>query len=258
MRARWLPGALMALFCAGFASAQTATSDAPQAASAPAADSAEMQMPDMGNGVFLHALFNQLEGRTDGPNSEFRWDGEGWFGTDTNRLWLKSEGFADPGGVRDGDLEALYDRPLPCLRYFDAQAGIREDSDSLPGRTWAAVGIEGLAPGFIEIEPTLYFREGHVAGRFTGSYDLLLTQRLVAQPEVELNFYGEPDPLRRLGTGLTELDTGIRLRYEIRRQFAPYAGFAYTRNYGETAKLVRQIGEPAAAPRFVFGLRVWY
>ena len=234
-----------------------------QLASSNAASSAAMQMTDMGNDVFAHVLFDQLEGRTDGSNSEFRWDGEGWIGTDTNRAWFKSEGFASGGtngdDVSDADIEALYDRPLPRLQYFDGQIGVRKDLDSLPHRTWLALGIEGLAPGFFDVQPTLYIRDGgHVAGRVTSSYDLLLTQRLIAQPEIEMNFYSRRDPARLLGTGLTDLDTGIRIRYEIRRKFAPYAGFAYMRDFGETARLVRQSGEYAAAPRFIFGLRLWY
>lgn len=220
---------------------------------------AQMQTPEMGNQIFTHVLFNQFEGRTDGSNSEMRWDGEGWIGTDINRVWFKSEGFASNGTVRDGDIEALYDRPLPRLRYFDGQAGVREDVDSGPRRTWLALGIEGLAPGFFEFEPTIYFRDGgHVAGRMTTSYDLLITQRLVAQPELEMDFYNKSDPQRRLGTGLSDLDTGLRLRYEISRKFAPYIGFAYTRDFGSTATMARQVGESTANPRFVFGLRFWY
>jgi copper resistance protein B len=255
-----LVAALSFLGHSPMAIAQTANSQMPSMPmTASSANSAEMQTADMGNDVFAHVLFNQLEGRTDGSNSEMRWDGEGWIGTDTDRAWFKSEGFASGGEVADGDIEALYDRPLPRLRYFDGQIGVRDDLDSGPHRTWLALGMEGLAPGFFEFEPTLYVRDGgHIAGRVTGSYDLFLTQRLIAQPELEMNFYSRSDPARLLGTGLTDLDTGIRVRYEIHRKFAPYAGFAYTRDFGETARLVRQSGAFAAAPRFIFGLRLWY
>jgi copper resistance protein B len=88
------------------------------------------------NEVVGHLLFNELEGRTSGPNDELRWDGEGWIGTDMNRLWIKSEGIFENGSMSDGDHELLYDRPIPRLRYFDVQAGIREDLDSGPNRTW--------------------------------------------------------------------------------------------------------------------------
>jgi len=213
----------------------------------------------MDDPIFYHLLFNQLEGRTNGPDSEFRWDGEGWIGTDMNKLWFKSEGFEENGRVSDGITEALYDRPIPYLRYFDFQAGVRYDLDSNPGRTWGAIGIEGLAPDFFEFEPTFYFSDrGRVAGRVVGSYDLLITQRLIAQPEIEMNFYNKSDPSREAGSGLSELDTGLRIRYEISRKLAPYVGFAYTGHYGETATLVRQDGGIPNDPRFVFGVRLWY
>ena len=213
----------------------------------------------MDDTIFKHVLFDQFEDRTNGPDSALRWDGQGWIGTDMNKLWLRSEGFLDNGTVSDGDIEALYDRPIPRMRYFDWQAGIRQDLDSDPRRTWGAIGIEGLAPYYFEIEPTFYFRDGaHVAGRLTTTYDLRITQRLVAQPEMEMNFYSKPDPQRMLGTGLSDLDTGVRLRYEFSRKLAPYVGFAYTRKFGGSATLSREAGEIVSAPRFIFGLRVWY
>jgi copper resistance protein B len=215
-------------------------------------------MPQMAEPIIGHVLFDQLEGRSNGPDNEFRWDGEGWIGTDMNKLWFKSEGFVEHGKMTDGDQEALYDRPIPHLRYFDLQAGVRYDLDSDPGRTWGAIGIEGLAPMFFEFAPTFYFNNRGVAGRIEGSYDILLTNRLIAQPQFELNFYSRTDPSRGVGSGLSELDTGLRIRYEISRKFAPYVGFAYTGQYGPAAGLVSQEGGIANDPRFVFGIRVWY
>jgi copper resistance protein B len=215
--------------------------------------------PPVVNGVFVHVLFNQLEGRTSGSATELRWDGEGWIGTDMDRLWIKSEGVVEDGSMSDGDQELLYDRPIPRLRYFDGQLGIRQDLDSGPYRIWGAVGIEGLAPNFFQLEPTFYFRNGgHVAGRISGAYDLKITQRLIAQPQLEMNFYSSPDPARGLGTGLTDLDTGLRLRYEFSRKFAPYVGFAYASQFGSTAAYSHQAGESTSGTKFVFGLRVWY
>jgi copper resistance protein B len=213
----------------------------------------------MDDTIFYHALFDQLEGRTNGPDNEFRWDGEGWVGTDTNRLWFKAEGFVEHGIMRDGDQEVLYDRPLPFVRYFDLQAGVRYDLDSNPGRTWGAIGIEGLAPYFFELAPTFYFSDrGFYAGRVEGFYDILLTNRLIAQPQFELNFYSKSNPSRGVGSGLSELDTGLRIRYEITRKFAPYIGFAYTGNYGQTATFTREAGGNPDDLRFIFGIRLWY
>jgi copper resistance protein B len=215
--------------------------------------------PVMDNTIFYHLLFDQLEGRTNGPENEFRWDGEGWAGTDMNRLWFKTEGFVAHGVMTDGDQEVLYDRPLPHLRYFDLQAGVRYDLDSDPGRTWGAIGIEGLSPYFFQFAPTFYFsNRGFFAGRIEGSYDILITNRLIAQPEFELNFYSKSNPSRGIGAGFSELDTGLRIRYEFTRKFAPYIGFAYTGNYGRTATFTRRAGGNAQDPRFIFGVRSWY
>jgi copper resistance protein B len=225
-------------------------------ATAPSAD-AMAGMED--NTIIGHVLFDQLEGRTNGTQNEFRWDGEGWIGTDMNKLWFKSEGFLENGIATDGDDEALYDRPIPYLRYFDFQAGVRYDLDSNPGRTWGAIGIEGMAPYFFQFAPTFYFSDrGHFAGRVTGSYDQLITQRLIAQPQFEINFYSKEQADRGLGSGLSDLDCGLRIRYEIARKVAPYIGIAYTQTFGEAAKFTREEGGIVHDPRFIFGLRVWY
>jgi copper resistance protein B len=211
------------------------------------------------NQIFAHVLFDQLEGRSNGSNNMLRWDAEGWAGTDTNRVVFKSEGFSNNGTVSDGDHEVLYDRPIPRTRYFDLQAGVRADLDSGPSRVWAAFGAEGMAPYFFHFAPTVYVRDGgNVAARVAGSYDLLITQRLILQPEVELNFYNKDDPARGIGSGLSDLDAGVRLRYEISRKFAPYVGFAYCGKFGNSAQYARKFGEATSAPSLVFGIRVWY
>jgi copper resistance protein B len=219
----------------------------------------KMDPPAMDNQIFAHVLFDQFEDRTNGPDNAFRWDGQAWIGNDMNRLWLKTEGIVSNGEMSDGDQEVLYARPIPRVRYFDGQIGIREDLDSGPHRTWGAIGIEGLAPHFFQLAPTFYFRDGgHVAGKITGSYDLLITQRLVAQPEVEMNFYSHADPARGIGSGLSDLDAGLRLRYEFSRKFAPYIGLTYSAKLGDTASIAHQAGTASSELRFVFGLRFWF
>jgi copper resistance protein B len=242
-----------------FTAPASAQMSKPQPSSMAAGAMPGMEREEMGNQIFAHAMLDEFEGRINGSDKELRWDGEGWIGTDTNRLWLKSEGFSDNAIVSDGDHEALYDRPISRMRYFDAQTGVRADLDSGPHRAWAALGIEGLAPMFFEFAPTLYFRDGgNVAGRVTGSYDMLLTQRWIAQPEAELNFYSKDDPGRQIGSGFSDLDAGLRLRYEVSRKFAPYVGFAYNGKYGNTATYSRQAGEATRNAQFVFGFRIWY
>jgi len=244
-------GAAIATFCLGTVAGHAQSNAAPQ-------------MPNhesmgMGDDIFGHFLFNQLEGRTEGPDSEFRWDGEGWVGGDMNKLWIKSEGFVEHGKATDGDTEVLYDRPIPFLRYFDAQAGLRYDLDSNPGRTWGAIGVEGLAPYFFEVAPTFYFSDGgRVAGKIAGSYDILITNRLIAQPQIEMNFYSKRDPSRGIGSGLSELDTGLRIRYEIIRKFAPYIGVVYNGKFGETADFTRTERGTVHDVSFIFGIRLWY
>jgi copper resistance protein B len=211
------------------------------------------------NMVFAHVLADQLEGRASASGSELRWDAQGWVGTDMNRLWIKSEGFAGNGTVSDGDHEFLYDRPIPRTRYFDGQAGLRADLDSGPSRVWAAIGVEGLAPYFFDLEPTFYIRDGgHVAGRINGSWDLFITQRWVVQPQAELNFYSKDDPARQTGSGFSDIDAGVRLRYEVNRKINPYIGWAYDGKYGDSALYTRQSGEATSNSNFVFGLRAWY
>ncbi|HXJ39556.1 MAG TPA: copper resistance protein B [Bryobacteraceae bacterium] len=235
-----------------FAQAPATPVDAPTPAS-------DWRKPVEDNQVLTFVTLDQLEGRTNGPNTGFRWDGQGWIGTDFNKLWIKSEGRVINGVASDGDHEFLYDRPIPHMRYLDWQAGARIDLDSGPTRAWAAIGVQGLAPYWFNFEPTIYVRDGgRVAGRLQGSYDLYLTQRLILQPQVEMNFYSQADPARGLGTGLSDLDGGVRLGYQFSRKFAPYVGCVYSGAFGQTATFSRKAGEPTTAHRFVFGVWLWH
>ncbi len=206
--------------------------------------------------VFYHVLFDQLEGRF-GNTSAFRWHGEAWAGTDSDRLWLRSEGRLSNGILKDDQHQLLYSRPIST--YFDVQLGGRYDLDSLPGRGWGAVGIEGLAPLFFRVAAMGYVSgDGHFAAKLEGSYDLLLTQRLVLQPMIEMNFYTKDDPARQIGSGFSDLDAGLRLRYEITRKFAPYIGVTYDGKFAGTADFAHAAGEATDEVRFVAGLRTWF
>jgi copper resistance protein B len=206
--------------------------------------------------VFYHLLFDQLEGRF-GRDSSFRWEGEGWAGTDMNRVVLKTEGMVSKGVMEEGDQELLYARPIST--YFNLQGGLRYDLDSAPGRGWAALGVEGLAPLFFHVSATGYVSDrGHLAARLEGNYDLLLTQTLILQPQLEMNLYSKGDPARMIGPGLSDIDTGLRLRYEINRKLAPYIGVTYENKFGDTARFARLAGEPTSDMRFSAGLRIWF
>jgi copper resistance protein B len=237
---------------------------APAVAETPAADTEPalalehgVMQPVMDQTIFAHAIIDQNEGRLNGVDTHYRWSGQGWGGTDYDKLWIKSEGTVQNGIVVDGQDEFLYSRAITT--FFDLQGGLRSDPDSRPIRNWGSFGIQGLAPLFFDIEATGFVSsQGHLAARFEGSYDLLITQRLILQPQVELNFYSKSDPARDVGAGLSEIDTGLRLRYELSRKFAPYIGVVYEGKFGQTANFARQAGESTGDVRFVFGIRTWF
>nr|WP_182942023.1 copper resistance protein B [Gluconacetobacter johannae] len=213
--------------------------------------------PVMDHTAYLHALLDEFEGRYGADGGQFRYDGQAWYGTDYDKLWLKSEGTVGTDGrFGDGDHEVLYDRAIS--RYFDVQTGVRVDIDDGPTRAWGAVGVEGLALYFFNLEATAYFSDRGAAGRVQGSYDLLLTNRLILQPQVELNAYSASDPARGTGSGLSDLDTGLRLRYEWRRKFAPYIGVTYQSTFDQAAGMARAHGARVHDLNFTFGIRTWF
>ncbi len=216
-----------------------------------------MDMPKMlDKAIYAHGILNQLEGRF-GDTSSFRWSGEAWVGTDEDKIWLRTEGRLSNNELDDGIHELFYSRAIST--YFNALIGARYDLDSLPGRGWGAFGIEGLAPQFFRVGLTGYVSgDGHFGAKVEGSYDLLITQRLILQPQVEMNFYTKDDPARNVGAGFSELDVGLRLRYEITRKFAPYVGVTYLGQFGRTADLIRDAGGQTNQVRFVAGLRAWF
>jgi copper resistance protein B len=217
----------------------------------------DAMQPVMDRPILAHVLFDQLEGRWNGSNTEFRWDGQGWVGTDYDKLWIKAEGTLSNGTLEDGQHQFLYSRAITT--YFDLQGGLRSDLDSRPTRNWAALGIQGLAPYFFDLEVTGFASgEGHLAAKLEASYDLLLTQRLILQPQIEINLYSKADPARLTGAGFSDIDTGLRLRYEFSRKFAPYLGVVYEGKFGQTASYARRARESTGDFRFVFGIRSWF
>lgn len=215
----------------------------------------------------LWTLFDVLEYRpsTGGTraNDDYRWDIEGWYGGDYNRLWFKSEGQRDTAFKADYDVDfqLLYGRFLK--KYYDFQIGPRLETQTFRGRNvtrgFAAIGIEGIVPYDYTMEATLFIdQNGAVSGRLTLTKDLLLTQRLILQGRFETNVAVQRVEKFTTGSGLNNLEFGMRLRYEIRREFAPYIGFSLDRSFGETATLVRQEGGDPSQIRFVAGLRAWF
>lgn len=202
-------------------------------------------------------LLDQLEVSDTSDGTEIGWEGIGWVGSDLNRLWLRSKGHALDGSVEKGRIEALYGRPV--LRWWDVVAGVRQDFGSGPSRTWAAFGVQGLAPYFFEVEATAYVGEsGRTALSVAAEYEMLLTNRLILTTETEANAFGKSDPEQVIGSGLSTVELGLRLRYEITRQFAPYIGFEREWSYGETADLRALTSHGRTDNRWVVGLRLWF
>jgi copper resistance protein B len=201
-------------------------------------------------------LFDQLEWQYLHGKHGLRWDTTNWFGGDRSRLWVKSEGEAIDGVIDEANVRLFYGRAFS--RWFDWLAGVRHDMRPSPTHTWLAIGLHGLAPQWFEIEATAYVGpSGHIAGRFEAEHDVMLTQRLVLQPLVELSLSAE-DPDRGIGAGLSTAEVGFRVRYEVRRELAPYAGVVWHRKLFGTADFAAAQGRDIGGWHLVAGLRTWF
>lgn len=203
--------------------------------------------------TFGYLLLDHLEA---GEGTQ-AWKTQGWLGTDLHRAWLRSEGQRRDGRLDHGDVELLYGRPVSP--WWDLLAGVRHDFGAGGARDLFAIGVQGLAPYKIEVAATAYLGEsGRTAARVELEYEARVTARLVLQPSIETNLYGRGDPRRGLGSGLSTLESGLRLRYEFTRRFAPYIGVVREHAFGGTADLRRADGHPVSETRFVAGLRTWF
>jgi copper resistance protein B len=201
-------------------------------------------------------LFDQLEWQGDGSGG-FTLGNTSWFGGDVNRLWIRADAGSDDGDLENASVDALWGRSFS--RWWDFVLGMRQDFRPGDPQAWAAVGIQGLAPQWFEIEATAYLgAEGRTRAELEVEYDLLLTQRVKLQPLVELDLYGKEDPQRGIGAGLSSLEAGIRMRYEIRREVAPYVGITWDQKLFGTADLARARGADVGKARIAFGLRAWF
>jgi copper resistance protein B len=191
-----------------------------------------------------------------GDEDRLSWDIQAWYGNDYDKLWFKSEGDAEES-ENEARLELLWDRVIG--RWWSVQTGIRHDLSEGPSRTWAAVGVQGTAPYWFEVEATAYVGEqGRSALRLAIDYELLLTQRVILEPDFELNVYGKHDAANLIGSGVSNSETALRLRYELKRELAPYVGLAWTRLYGKTAELARANAMEVNEVRWLIGIRGWF
>jgi len=219
---------------------------------------AEARMMRAHGGTTQHQiLFNLAEYQAHHGGDSYRWSGEAWVGGDVQRLVIKSEG---EGGFNErldsADVQALYSRAIDP--YWNAQVGIRQAFLPGPDRPYAVLGIEGVAPYWFEVEGSLFLSsKGDLLGRGEVYYDQRLTQRLILQPRAELNFAAQDVRENRIGSGLSSAELGLRLRFEIRREFAPYVGMSWERRLGDTARLARAAGDDVESMHLVAGIRFW-
>jgi copper resistance protein B len=211
-----------------------------------------------GGMTYYQVLFNLAEYQARNGGDGYRWDGEAWIGGDINRFTLKSEGegtFGKP--LEQAEVQALYSRALDP--YWNLQAGVRYDFKPNPSRTYATIGIEGLAPYWFDVEGAVFLSDkGDVLGRAEAWYDQRVTQFFVLQPRVEVNLAAQDVRRDGIGSGLTDLELGLRLRYEKSREFAPYIGVSWERQFGDTARFTRARGDDTGGFSFVAGVRTWF
>jgi copper resistance protein B len=202
-------------------------------------------------------LLDQLEGVDTPSGPGLSWDAMAWVGGDLNRVWFRTEGEAEDGRLGETEAHLLYGRAI--ARWWDVVVGVRQDVRPGPSRSWLAVGLQGLAPYWFEIEATAYVGAGgRTAARLEAEYDLLITNRLVLQPLVEVNLQGRDDQVRGIGVGGNDVETGLRLRYVIRREFAPYVGVVWTRRFGDPVGVANMTDDAIGGTRVVAGVRLWY
>ena len=215
---------------------------------------------DTGTETFV--LFDVLEYQRIRDINALRWDLLGWYGGDKRRFWFKSEGEQYSSSRIGGevDVQALYGTLI--TPYFDLQTGVRFEEhfeENNVGRVFAVVGLQGLAPYRFDIEPSLFLsNKGKVSGRFTATYDMLQTQRLIVQPRFETEFAFQRDEVFGVDRGINDFEAGFRVRYEIQREFAPYFRVSFRQSFGATKERVLREGGIPNQLQFVFGLRVWH
>lgn len=202
-------------------------------------------------------LADQLEWRDADDGNALAWDIDGWIGGDINRLALRSEGERVDGHTEEAELQLLWSHAIGP--WWESVLGVRQDFKPGSPQTWAVAGVQGMPLYGLETELSAFFGEGGQSGlRLAADYDILLTNRLILQPAVELNLHGRNDAARGVGAGFSDVEAGLRLRYEITRQFAPYLGVSWQRAYGNTADYLRRAGEDREETAVVAGVRFWF
>ncbi len=200
---------------------------------------------------------DQLEVRDTEGGDPLVLEGAAWAGYDLNKFWLKAEGERVDNQSEELELQLLYSRAVSS--FWDVQMGFRKDFKPEPDREWGVIGFQGLAPYHFEVDAAVFVgSSGRTALRLKAEYELLFTQRLILSPEMELNAYGHNDRDTGVGSGLADIEAGLRLRYEIHRELAPYLGLNWRKKYANTADYAVLAGEDIEDTQLVVGVRVWY
>lgn len=200
---------------------------------------------------------DRLEAQVREGEDLYLWDFQGYYGSTTERLWFKSEGEGAFGSSpEDAEVQALYAKAI--APFWDVQAGVRHDIAG-PDTTHAVIGVQGLAPYMFEVDAALFVsHRGDVTARIEGELDQRITQRLILQPRIEANLSAQDIPELGIGAGLDQIEAGVRLRYEIAREFAPYIGIEQSWRTGKGADYARATGEDPSATSLVAGIRFWF
>ena len=200
---------------------------------------------------------DRLEAQLRDGEDLYLWDIQGYYGGPTSRLWFKSEGEGEFGASpEDAEVQALYAKAF--APFWDVQAGVRHDIGG-PDTTHAVIGVQGLAPYMFEIDAALFVsHRGDITARIEGEIDQRITQRLILQPRIEANLSAQDIPQLGIGSGIDQIEVGARLRYEIKREFAPYIGIEQSWRTGRSADFARARGEDPSATSFIVGIRFWF
>ena len=222
------------------------------------AEAREAVQAEGGDQKALYILFNQAEVQFSDSEDSFYWNGMANWGGDIHKLWIKTEGRASLNGkgVEDAEVQALYSRAV--APFWNLQGGVRYDIEP-DGLAHGVLALNGIAPYWFEVDASAFVSEkGDVTSRIEAEYELLLTQRLILQPRIEANLSAQKIPKRGLGAGLNSIDAGIRLRYEVKREIAPYIGVEWQKSFGGTADFIRAGGGDPDNIVAVAGLRTWF
>jgi len=185
------------------------------------------------------------------------WEAEAWLGYDINKLVFKTEGERASGKTESAELQGLIRSAI--APYWNIQMGMRHDFNPEPSQNWAVIGLQGMAPYFIETDLNLFITNGKQTNlRLSAEYEAMITQQLVLSPSAEINLYGKNDEVRGIGSGISSMEFGVRLAYEIRREFAPYIGINWEQTFGKTADYARHEGESTNDIQLVAGVRFWF